>query len=321
MDPVVFGGHDGGRVLCVQLYERDLVALSCGDKPQFAIVAWSLLTGCELARFVGHRGPVTKVVLLDDERLVSSSDDGTVRIWDATTKRELACCSMRWRVSDFVVAAYSVVAVGESDAACSFELSSGKLKQSGVTAQGKCLASFNENLFVSGDSQGSLWVSGCSRPLRRAHEGGVFALVSDGGKGLFSCGRDGWVHLWRRGDEHEEPLVKTASFGCGACVMCAAAEGGLLVCGTAQGAVLVFCVASGRRLRQFELAGREAVRGVALRDGFVLAGTYGGLVAGWPLFLSLAQRCLLALPAIPVEHQERANRVRGCLQWNVREKN
>ncbi len=118
MDPVAFPGHRGGRVLCVRCLDQT-TAISGGDAPSFALLAWSLATGKELRRFVGHNGPVTNVKCAG-QLLVSSSDDATVRLWrdDGST---VAVFALSWRVSDVVLARGGVVAVGEADAARFFK--------------------------------------------------------------------------------------------------------------------------------------------------------------------------------------------------------
>jgi len=42
---------------------------------------WDLDSGKELQRFEGHRATITAVRFLDENRLVSGSLDGTVKLW------------------------------------------------------------------------------------------------------------------------------------------------------------------------------------------------------------------------------------------------
>ena len=53
------------------------------------IKIWDLATGQEHACCRGHTLKVTSVAFLDGQRLVSGSDDKTVRIWEAPTGREI----------------------------------------------------------------------------------------------------------------------------------------------------------------------------------------------------------------------------------------
>ena len=46
--------------------------------------------GAELARLEGHGALVGALAVLPDGRLASGSDDGTIRLWDATTGAETA---------------------------------------------------------------------------------------------------------------------------------------------------------------------------------------------------------------------------------------
>ncbi len=51
---------------------------------------WDLESGAELARFVGHDGSVSALALMPDgKRVLSGSDDGTVRMWDLNSGSEV----------------------------------------------------------------------------------------------------------------------------------------------------------------------------------------------------------------------------------------
>ena len=54
------------------------------------IKVWDVKSGSERFALVGHRSQVKAVDIRGDgQRLVSASDDGSVRIWDLETKKEL----------------------------------------------------------------------------------------------------------------------------------------------------------------------------------------------------------------------------------------
>ena len=54
------------------------------------IVLWNPLTGKNLGRLVGHAGMVNSMAFSPTgNRLVSASDDGTVRFWDCKTQTNL----------------------------------------------------------------------------------------------------------------------------------------------------------------------------------------------------------------------------------------
>jgi serine/threonine-protein kinase len=57
---------------------------------------WDVKTRMELHQFVGHTAPVWYVVFTPDgRRALSSSDDGTIRLWDVETGNQLFCLGCR----------------------------------------------------------------------------------------------------------------------------------------------------------------------------------------------------------------------------------
>lgn len=56
--------------------------LTAGDLGR--IHAWDAEDGTALRAYVGHQGPVMLTHALDDQRLISAGQDGSVRIWEAT---------------------------------------------------------------------------------------------------------------------------------------------------------------------------------------------------------------------------------------------
>ncbi len=70
--------HSGG-VEAVAFSSDGKRALSGGD--DFVVRLWNLEQGTEVRHFSGHTGKVTGVAFLPGDRAVSSSEDGTLRIW------------------------------------------------------------------------------------------------------------------------------------------------------------------------------------------------------------------------------------------------
>jgi WD40 repeat protein len=75
--------------LCVTL-SADGKFLLTGGKDKMARL-WSLATGTQVGLFKGHDQAVTSVAVAADRRVVTGSEDGTVRVWEASgsTGREL----------------------------------------------------------------------------------------------------------------------------------------------------------------------------------------------------------------------------------------
>ena len=50
------------------------------------------MTGQELATLIGHKdGVMTATYSPDGQRIVTASNDGTVKVWNAETAQEIAC--------------------------------------------------------------------------------------------------------------------------------------------------------------------------------------------------------------------------------------
>jgi len=73
-------------VMCVATCpESRRLALGCGDG---SICVIDAITNKQIARLAGHRSSVCGITILADGRIVSASDDGTVRIWTITADAE-----------------------------------------------------------------------------------------------------------------------------------------------------------------------------------------------------------------------------------------
>jgi WD40 repeat protein len=89
-----FGGH-GGAVLSLRVFEDKIFSIS-EDR---TIRIWELSTGHALKSILNcHTGPMNAIALtLDGNRIVSASDDGSVRIFDSETGEP---CMLPLRMSE-----------------------------------------------------------------------------------------------------------------------------------------------------------------------------------------------------------------------------
>ena len=89
-----FGGH-GGAVLSIRVFD-DKIFSSLGDR---TIRVWELSTGHALKSILtGHTGPINAIALTPDgNRIVSVSDDASLRIFDSETGEP---CTLPLRMSD-----------------------------------------------------------------------------------------------------------------------------------------------------------------------------------------------------------------------------
>ncbi|MEO0406993.1 MAG: WD40 repeat domain-containing serine/threonine-protein kinase [Cyanobacteria bacterium P01_A01_bin.135] len=128
-----------------------------------ALLVWDLAQGKVIERWQQHRGPITGVAISPNQQvLLSSSRDGTVRLWELGTARQIGSFSIKAAVTAIApLRSWSILAVG--------------------------------------DERGQLhwWDLLRLQPLRviPAHKGAVTA-VSGSPQRLATGGEDGNIHLW-----------------------------------------------------------------------------------------------------------------------------
>lgn len=84
----VLRGHKNA-VLDVTFLERDpsTVVTASADK---TVMIWDVERGQRLRKYIEHTHIVNAVAALDDDRIISVSDDGTMKVWDRKQKRSVA---------------------------------------------------------------------------------------------------------------------------------------------------------------------------------------------------------------------------------------
>lgn len=171
---------------------------------------------------IGHSGQVTRLRYSPDgSRLVSSSDDGSMRLWDTESGREIYAYRVGGPVGD---ARFSPDG--------GLLLAAGKARGSGVHLV---------------DVR-----SGAVRQVMRAHPGGVTSAVFlPGGDRVLSAGDSGSVLLWKPGSTEPPqqlpwPAEKEAILS-----LAISPDGRHAVAGAIQGRLVLYDLAAGKILREY----------------------------------------------------------------------
>lgn len=218
-------------------------------------ILWSVDSREQLTRFYGHEAGVNAVAFLpaaagaERPRVVTASDDGTARIWNGDTGRELLTLSGHTK---------KVVAVAASP-------------------DGKLVAT------ASWDRTVRLWDAETGRSLRvlEGHDNSVNDLVfSPDGADVISAGYDGDVWIWPL--KEGEPF-RFSRVGFPINALAISGDGATLVTGSADKTVRVWNRETGEMTRELVEPHDGAVLTVAVsRDGGAIAsGGVGGTLLIW----------------------------------------
>jgi len=174
-----------------------------------ALVESELQTGAPRLEWDRHRAPVLATVFIpSSNQVVSSSADGSIRLWDAATGKTLR--QFVWPAEALSAYALAVspdgtrLAAGGYQGLCEFSLADGRQTRALKGHRGFIHAlaySPDGQHLVSGADDGSIkvWSTNSLEPIAHleGHQGGVLALaISADGKKALSGGRDGRVRCW-----------------------------------------------------------------------------------------------------------------------------
>ena len=193
----------------VEIGERPGVVLAAGFSPDGTrvasgdgekVVVWQIEGGGPIAALIGHEDVVTDISFTDDgERVVTTSRDGTARIWDADDGREVAVCrghvgaiehlALRGR-QIFTAGGDGVVRVWSTDGGVvsEFVAHSGVIDRLRLNPAGDLLATAGD------DGWTKLW-----RPdgeLVYAIESGLVRDLAFDDTGLLALARDDALEIW-----------------------------------------------------------------------------------------------------------------------------
>ena len=237
---------------------------------------WDLEAGTAVHTLTGHDGGVTAVAVSadsrwvtavavspDGRRAVSGYMDGTVRIWDLATGKQIASAGRRLQqlLTRFQSFVGSKIAYSEH------------LGYIRSTSAGGGRA-------VSGRTNGTVQVwdleTGRAVHTLTGHDGGVTSVaVSPDGRRAVSGGGDGTVQVW----DLETPAVRTLTgHDGGVTAVAVSADGRRAVSGGTDGMVRVWDVAHGVKLASFAAEHSITVLAVTSPGTPVIVGTSAGPV-------------------------------------------
>ncbi|PJF20808.1 MAG: hypothetical protein CUN56_14305 [Phototrophicales bacterium] len=245
--------------------------------------------GTHVKTLHGHTAPITSMDI-QYNRLISSSADGQVLIWDGDSNRELL------QLADPVWVVHweedSVLVAGDHPSILRLNPETGETiaEFSGVT--GVLSLVTDGQYIIAGERNGMIhvWDDEGLRYSISAHESAVTSLLLDGDM-LISAGRDRTIKLWdvQTGELLQPPLVGHTDW-----VLDIALGYQMLASAGRDGTVRLWSLPEGRPLGNALTGHFDWVTTVAFRDGVLYSAGHDQTVIAWDIalddWLSLACR-------------------------------
>jgi WD40 repeat protein len=281
-------------------WSQDGKTLASGSADMIKL--WDSATG-QVRTLSGHGNEVSSVAWSSDGKtLASASTDGTIKLWDSVSRRELQ--TLRRHLRTILVVAWSsdgkTLASGSADNTIKlWDSVTGKELQTlhhGAAVRTVAWSGDGRTLASGGaDTMIKLWDSTTGQELQtlRGHGGGVSCVTWSGDSKLLASGAmDGTLKLWDRvsGEELQQKLT-----GHGTAIYSVAwsGDGKTLASGSEDQIIKLWDVASGRELRTLPGHG-AAINSVAWsHDGKLLAsGSEDSTIKLWDVAYDNKRRTL-----------------------------